>query len=774
MPNTNKKVQRAYFFSEMAYDAHFFNSVAYENLLKFVEQDPDEIMIVVDGALTRLDRPEILNDLLTYWNKSESECRNISEVVKNYEQSQHMLRIQFEILDERMAELRKRLPNAEKHHLVLCVEGDDTQYTVSKLLQDLLIHRKAQIDMAIKVKVGEKKRMAEEYKKAKQKFEKDQPALKERKSRRESLNRQIEGLKRVEAQIVANKEELSLYREQKIRPTHQFVTATLIESIIQAYRKICKKYNIKFIDRPARLLKFGKTAGDFVIKYAHNGHKTHVPTLARHEAFTHSVVEKVIGDVEAERVDAHVEGGHSGIGYSTTQKTKDDPAETNFQGQADYDPTIAPLENYAKICMAIPFEDQELIAKFMENEEQTRMSFGKPIGSRSHEVFRRFSNGSVSGMFMLTRCEDGLLVPRYIQYKNFLDGSVLKQPKRYWAIWATSDEHIGSPEENPTVRDGFQKLFEEHSKKPFNFHGKPVHLGGYISGGDTGEPPLVAWNRRYDNRRSPTKLLVENIEKLVRLDTSNAEAVLALAVQLVSDTMDGQSHSVEVMMARVAEYYLYFLDILLSIKSALKFLVVVTKGNHGDGPLRPNGQGEDHDFKVILAERKIGALVVGLSAHYPKSPNTVRVGLGGHSDARNINIPDYGLDVNGEALFGPVNLLVHHDPQGSGFSGMIGAARKVGANNVLAGHTHVNGIKLFRNGLNQFSVAQRLSTVTGVTVTEKYYASSLPRTQAAHWMIMFGPGDYAEKTLPAAYLRKVGQKTNLQKVVVGIAAVPKN
>ena len=71
MTDTKKKTQRAYFFSEMGYDTHFFNKDAYENLLKFVERDPDEIMVVVDGALTRLDRPEVLNDRLTYLDKND-------------------------------------------------------------------------------------------------------------------------------------------------------------------------------------------------------------------------------------------------------------------------------------------------------------------------------------------------------------------------------------------------------------------------------------------------------------------------------------------------------------------------------------------------------------------------------------------------------------------------------------------------------------------------------------------------------------------------------
>ena len=775
-----KKVQRVYFLSEVAYDTYsIFNPTAYENLIKFMEQDTDEIMIVIDGALTRLDRPELLNGLLSYWEKSESECRAASDLVPNYEQSQKMLETQLGILEKRIAELRKRLPNA---HLVLYVDNDDTQFTVSQILKELLINRRAQIGTALKELTGEKKKLTADHKRLQQEFQHDTLTLKIRKAKREKINRQIKALKKVEAEIVASEQELNLFREQKIRPTHQFVTKTFVERLGQMYKEMCKKYGAKFIDHPM-VLTFGKSADDFAVKYTHSSHKTWVPVLNRDESIVRSVlanqvryndlIKRVAGEAEAERVDAFVESGHHGVGYSTLQKTRDDPAETNFQGNADYDPTIAPLKNYVKICLAVPFEDQVRIARYMDNQEQARMSMGKPTGSRSHEVFRRFNNGSVSGMLMLTKDKDGLIWTRYVQYQDFKDGSVLKQPERYWATWATSDEHLASPEENPMVRDGFKALFEEHSKKPFNFYGKPVNLGGYISGGDTGEAPLVVWNRRYDHRRSPTQLMAENIEKLVRLNPHNPEEVRALAIEMVSDTMDGVTHSAGVIMERVAEWYTYFLDILLAVNSPLQFLEVVTKGNHADGALRSIGLGEDNNFKVKLEERKIGILEVGLSAHYRSRPHKVRVGCGGYSDARIIQVKDYGLDVNGKPLFGPINLLLHHDPQGPGTSGLVGAARKAGADNAFAGHAHKNWVKLFRTDLNQFRVAHRLSTVVGVTVTEKVYASSPPRTQAAHCLIMIKPGDYAEKTIPAAYLREIGRNAMIQKIEAEIANVKK-
>ncbi len=768
--------QRVYFLSEIAYDAHFFNADAYENLVRFLEQDPDDIMLVIDGALTRLDRPEILNSLLTYWEKSEKECRKASDLVPNYEQSQRMLSVQMEILDKHLANLHERLPEAK---IVLCVDNDDTQYTVSRILLDLLVHRRAQINMAIKEMVKEKRGLAAEYKELRKEYRTKKFVSGKRKAKRRMIKKQRRALKQMEAEIVASKQELTLYRAQKIRPTHQFVTAAFVKHLMEMYKEICIKHGVEFMDRP-QVLRFGESESDLTVKYAHSGHKTWMPVLHRDHSLVRSVlanqnkynnlIKQIASEAETQQFNVCVESGHHGIGFATLQKIKDHLQETNFKGNSAYDPVIAGLKDYVKICLAIPFEDQELIARFMENKEPVRMSLGKPGGTRSHEVFRRFHNGSVSGLFMLTKSvSDGLLWTRYIQYQDFKDGSVLNQPSRYFAAWVTSDEHLGSPEENPMVRDGLFALYKAHADNPFNFYGRPTELASFISGGDTAEATLIRWDRRYDDRRDPQELLQENIGKLANLDQENKEEILELAAKMVSDTMSGYPGSMRVMMERVARYYQQFLDITLSVSKS-KWAHLSVPGNHADGALRQTGLRETDFFVRDVKAQGVGVYEVGLSDHYrADTMQGARVGLGGYGDARIIHIEDYGHGVDGEKLFGPISLLIQHDPEGPGTSGLVGAAEKVGADVALAGHVHENWVKLFRIGLNQFRVAYRLSTVQGVTMTEKKYASSPPRTQAAHCIIMPKPGDFAEKALPAAYLREVGVQYNLQKVEEEIA-----
>ncbi len=790
------KFQRAHFWPELGYDTHYFNPDAYENLVKFAEQDPDEIMIVIDGALTRLDRPEVLNKRLSHWDDTDRECHEASELIPNYEQSQHMRDIQFEILRERMAELRKRLPDREKHHLVLCINNDDTQFTASKLLLDLLIHRKATIALQIKVLSETKKRISVEQRKSQQtvdahkkvtaKFNKtkqDRAVLRAGKAARTDLGAQIKHLRKVQAKVIAKQEELNLYREQKIRPKHQHLTKTLVEDLQQRYRAICKDFNIKYIDRPGRLLKFGKAANDYTIKYAHSGHKTWAAVRGREKSFTKSVVQanqiehdneikKITAEAVAQRVHSHVESGHAGAGFTTTQKLKDHPAETNFKGNSSYDPTIAGQEEYVDISMAIPFEDQTRIASFVENNEQVRMSLGKPGGTRSHAVFDRFMNNSVSGLMMKTRSlEDGRIWTRYIQYQDFVDGTVLEQPERYWTTWLTSDEHLGAEGENPMVRDGMFALYEEHAKKPFSFHGKPAQLAGFISGGDTGEAMSISWNRRYDDRRDPQELLQEYVAQFSQLNPGKAEEVLALAIKMVSDTMGGNPSSMRVVMERVATYYWRFLNITLKV-SPWKWAHVSVPGNHADGELQKIGLRETDFFGRDLKAKEIGVFEVGISERgLPDSQVGARVGLGGYGDARIIQIKDYGIGVGNKPLPGqvPINLVVQHDPSGPDMEGIIGAGRQAGADLTLSGHTHVNGVQLYRTKLNQWSVACRLSTLQGVTMTQKKYAGTLARTQAGCRIIMPKPGNFAIQTLSAADLREVGQQYNLEQAKAEVA-----
>ena len=130
-----------------------------------------------------------------------------------------------------------------------------------------------------------------------------------------------------------------------------------------------------------------------------------------------------------------------------------------------------------------------------------------------------------------------------------------------------------------------------------------------------------------------------------------------------------------------------------------------------------------------------------------------------------MNIADYGLDINGEPIFGPINLLVQHDPKGGGVNGLVGAGKNSNADLALGAHTHENWLRLYKTRDNEFSVAYRLATLQTVSPTEKYYASSLPRTQAAHCLVMPMSGDFSELAIPAGFLASIGRKVLQDKLV---------
>jgi hypothetical protein len=164
---------------------------------------------------------------------------------------------------------------------------------------------------------------------------------------------------------------------------------------------------------------------------------------------------------------------------------------------------------------------------------------------------------------------------------------------------------------------------------------------------------------------------------------------------------------------------------------------------------------ESDFFAQRLKARGIGTYEVGKPGQ-PYGLSDARVFLGGYSNARVLNIPDYGLDIDGNVLFGPINLVVQHDPKGSRAEGVTGAGKSCGADVSLAGHTHDNFLRLYRREDNVFGVAYKLATMQGVSPTEKYYANSVPRTQASHCLVMPMQGDFSEKAVPIARLQELG------------------
>lgn len=788
----NRIVDRVAILSEVGYDLDIFNDQAYTNLLKFVESDKQLTGIILDGAITRLDRPEIMSDALTYWNKTQEECDKASEEILNHEQYQKMMDEQLRILRERLVELKTRVPHAK---IVLSIHTDDTQFSISAVLNEMLILRKSKLSESLKSLGAGKKQTEGNLRQLRKDFGKIETTAglhKERKGLKRKIKSNEIRLDKIRKNIEAEADILQLFREKKVRPAHQKITEEHIKKLFSAYTELCDELGITLITRPSNLL-----FGQLLIKYAHSGHHTWTVVKTRDrqivlslhgkelKADIHDIVELLATTPENEEikiekaglediakddklleaiaqktkrygVDVVLESGHHGIGFKQTQKVFDHPEATNFRHQASYAPTVS--EEFITIVMALPFEDQERIDKYKQGKKPARMSGGIPMNTRSSEIFNRHNRDSVSGLTIIQKNGDGLIQTEWIQYQNFLDGSVLNQPQEYASIWASSDEHKCSPEENLIAQDGLIKLFTDNTETPFAFRGKPAYARGYINGGDVGEANSRKWNHRYHRKPDPTALIQQIVRSLTNLDNKRPDDVAELSLLFVGYALAGSVESMRDVLQRVAEYFSKFLKASMK-QSKLQWLHVSVPGNHVDDVLRDLGLKETDFFVERLEALGMGVCEVGIADHFKvHSPAGARVFIGGYSSARILHIPQYGLDTDGNTMFGPINLLVQHDPKGSGFSGMIGAGKSVGANMTISGHTHENYLKLYKTENNTFSAVYRLATLQGVTPTEKYYASSVPRTQAGHWLIMPMRGDFAEMCIPVNHLNKIGLK----------------
>lgn len=790
----NTKVDRVYILSEMGFDTDFFNEQAFTTLLEFMKRDKNITGILIDGAVTRLDRPEILNELLTYWNKTEAECDEASEAIPYHKQYQHMLAIQMDILKKHLSKIKSAAPGAS---LALCIPTDDTHFSLSALIAELLRYRKSEVSDSIKSTMLKIKEVLKNISDAQKEIEEIKDDRFKNNNRRKHVLKQIinenqNRLKQLKTELEREQISLSLFRTKKSRPEHQQRTHEFVGIFLKAYSDLCNELQITLITHPA-ILKFG----NMVIDYAHSRHRTWTVVknrdkqlvISKHGRMNSGEINKLVDmvinrksnkqsveienltletflenkalkktflkELKKERIDIILETGHHGIGFKQTQRISDVPDEINFQNQTSYSPVMS--EEYITFVVAMPFEDQEAISVYKKGGKPARMKIGIPLNTTNNEIFKRYDSGAVSGLCILQKNEKGLIHTEWIQYNNFKDGSVLNQPKEYAVIFASSDEHKGSPEENLAAQDGFLQLYKQNSIEPFLFRGKPALAKGYINGGDAGEANSRKWNYRYHRRPDPQILLPQIIKSLSDLKKEDMKNVYNTSMQFMSYALSGSVESMRDVLQRIANYFMNFFEI--SIKtSKLQCLHVSVPGNHVDDVLKDVGLKDTDFFVERIQTLGHNVFEVGIDKHFTDSSlGKARVFIGGYSNARIINVKSYGLDIEGKPMFGPINLLVQHDPKGSGFTGIIDTGKSANADLTISGHTHENYLKLYKTGNNTFSVAYRLATLQGVTPTEKYYAGGVPRTQAGHWFIIPMVGDFAEMAIPSSFLNALGQ-----------------
>ncbi len=792
---------RVYILSEVGYDTVYFNSDAYATLLSCMKRDSDLSGIIIDGPLTRLDRPEFLNVDLTYWEKGRDICEGASRTIKNSEQYDHMFSLQLETLDLRLKEVRALFPQTP----IYCnIDTDDFQFTLSAMLNEALLRKTQEVDLKINHLKNKRSVYREELSSLRKDLKKDSSTsfdevkvndggLRdvggaaenfESGSRTTRIDNLEQRLANIDSEISEEYTKKNLFREKKVRPAHQLYTREIMEDIYARIQQVCDSSRVVLLKAPSHI-----SFSDLVMHFSHNSRRSWVVSKGIDEGYVGAHLDYLRG-LRLAGVDCVVESGHHGCGFKQLQKLYDTVSETNFQNQGSSSPHIG--QDHMTVVFALPFEDQQKIGLFLQGDMSVRMSGGKPIGTRKIAAIDRMHSGGVSGVTVIGKDRAGLISTEWISYDSIITcGNVLLQTAssslgafsssldtslsaldtgdvggdvlRRALIFSTSDEHIGSPEENILVRKAASHIYSYFATHPLMVGGVGFVGAGYISGGDTGEANSKKWNHRYHFRLDPMQLLYQNIEKIQGcLKGGTPVDFLNLLHSVTSDAKAGSVEDMQVILQRVADYYDSFFSV-SSEHSQLQYLHLSVPGNHADGVLVDLGLRESDFFVQRLHSRGVEVFEVGKQSSIGSS----RVGIGGYSSARILQIPDYGKNIDGSNAFGPVNLLIQHDPKGNKSSGLVGAGRAVQADLALAGHTHETYVKTYSCGANKFGVAYRLATLQGTTATEKYYAASPPRTQAAHLFIPFGEGHFFEKTIPAPYLEKVA-KAHLEETVRGV------
>ncbi|MDO8585382.1 MAG: hypothetical protein Q7R85_04700 [bacterium] len=776
-----KEADTVAMLSELGFDTDFFDEGAWNNLLAFAKKSPWITGYIVDGALTRLDRPEILNKDLTHWHKSKEECEEESIKVKSRDRLEHMQGIQLGILQRRLAELRKAAPKAK---IVVSESGDDIQHSFSRLLNAILLRSGEECEEEIgrlNRKCGELKKQAKGMEKTKKNLVKDvKPEAKvstkvtrKLQTVEKDLGNIGAALGKLNTDIDAMRKKQALYREPKEGPTHQYETKKLVEGFYASVGAICKGVGAEFTNKQGVL-----TFGDLRVDYAHGRHKTWATLLRIEEcmvAATHgkqqharrlagAAIKDLVRVAEETRPDVILESGHHGKGFKRYQRLKTMPDEVNYKNQMKYDSERT--DDGVTLVCALPFENQARIARFVKGEEPVRMSGGKPQASRSHAVFNRYHNNGVSGLTIISKPKGapvGVVATRWIQYNDFLTGAVLEQPSEFAAFSASADEHIGAREAEDMTRAGFVEMHKTYLAKPFVLCGSAARIRGYVNGGDAADANHNRWPHVHSAERDPHELMLENMELMANVDQSDPDAVRRAAEKVTNDSKGGTVESMDVILDWLADYFDKLLLPTLAQPGAFKIALVAVDGNHTRKALDRTGIIDWSFFVQRCKAREIGVFRTVQPDYYKADPmRGVRVAVGGHDNASYIFIKRYGLGADGKLVSGmrsTIDIVVQHDPKGYSGDGAVNAGRSSDADLAICGHTHDGYVKCDKTDENTFRVACRLATLEGVTPTELYFAG-VPRTQAAHVCAMPKPGDFMELTIPAEIIQRIGREAS--------------
>lgn len=631
---------------------------AYKQLREhWVERQPD--MVLISGALIRVDRPEFKRKQLTEWEpkdgKEEEELEDIFATARApYHPLRERMSRDFELLDYRLGQLSKDLPNTR---IVLYMPDDDFAYTISRFVSYDCKVKTREINKKLKSAKKVVKEAQKRLKGSKKQKLSDAETVQLKKDIKE-LDKKIEDYEKEYADLTDVQQAM---REPKESQAHQVISRKVYDEFVAKYKEICAKYkNVELVAEAKAVFE----VKDFKFIYQHNSHNQDTPLKQRFKMLEKQIANSAKNLLE-QGIQAVVEGHHGHYRHELI-KAGLSTAEVMGENEGKFFADMV-VDNIHLITLS-PFEDQDILSMIKAGGFPHRFAGGKPKGTRSHYMMNRYENGSVAGVFSLVRDDIGRVGGEFISYESLKSRRInktnawLKSEKKLPMIHTYSDDHPGRPDTDYSLIMGMNEALKRYLNNNPTFNGinlVPSTLifgGDHIEGNSSGwsgagaefhrDDPLDVIDSFFNNFRGKKKIIVDEImgQVMVKYDIDD----------LIKDFMWHMEHALKGPHENMEDIMNFSSRIMIDMlkmmdeKSRMKYLAIGVPGNHAFYTTRPIGLDDFFLLKNMMKDRMTEGK---------------EVCLGGRGRSRVAYLDDYGKNTTGEQLLqDTLSILVCHDP----------------------------------------------------------------------------------------------------------------
>ena len=710
---------------QVLFDSLAYNGDAWANTLDYLNGvKPDAV--VLSGALTRTDRPEIKMGDLTHWdsekdllslvakfstkkdsggnevqreNRHDFTQKEMNQIMRSssgerflelfdlrdkykepssapllYDSVESDMSREFKIAKSRFRELRGAL-------------GDDTDiyYAFSQddgFSANRLSHYYAtshglglKTDVgAIESEISELKREEKKWKKAKDKVKRGS-----KRSFQAEIDKIRSKIRIREARLAESESERSEFdRPRKESAPHQIFASAGYHTVADQYKKILDRYGMKYLHRQSIL-----DLGDSRLLFKAKDGSTDAPKKSSPKELNDSLNKKV-RELLANDIRFFVQGGEGKFWHGRF----DEPAtaeEINNSMRKTWQPGLSTYGDSVYALMLPVCHDQRVIADiFRQDSELMQNRFGgrAPNGNRKHYAVNMFEQGGASGLigFVTDGKRPGI---ECISYDKLLKGI----PRiKYWsAVEVQADRHSGSPNSAYELDHGDTIRREKALEESRDFRGKNVNYVSLLDAGDDGEGNTSGWrgSGAEHPRRTPDEIMRELQILVGEGGLSNVDE-FSLMNYLMGIAREGSYENLSDIQRWTDKHYSPEVTELAE-RSDMKTVFSAVKGNHFYLSSRPTGISALDHFLVRMDER---GLLDRIQIDERPSRSLMRF------------VKDFGKTVSGDdSEFDAFNLYLHHDPPVKGGDLVYDAAAKAqenGGDMSMIGHYHLSAVGAVR------------------------------------------------------------------------------